>query len=557
MSDGKSNTGIDCKSAKTSGLTVASALVILSTVIVSASLWYWHGRSVSIEKPWTGEKVASLSFAPFQPGQSPLDKKFPDRTDVDRDLAVVSNITKSVRTYSSSEGAEHVPELAARHGLKVIQSAWLSTKPAYNRREISALIARANAWPDTVTKVIVGNEVLLRKDLGAAELTEHLRKVRNSVRQPVSYADVWEMWLKHPELGKEVDFITVHLLPYWEDQPIPVANSVEHMEMIYQRLQNAFPGKPIFIGEVGWPDAGRTREGAIPGRVEQARFLNAFCNLATERGWDYNIIEAFDQPWKSRMEGAVGGHWGLFDTRRQQKFVFGQQISANPHWTVFFIASQLLTLVLALATLRRNGFDGWRTAVWIVSASVTANLLFYGAWREYWQNCLWQDWIPGFFMLGLQAGWGWLQLADYKTMLGINTENRSMERRARIVRKLWIFFSVMAIYLTAMLAINGRYRNFPVGWFLLPAFGYWIGAAIGSTVPYDRYPPVTYQMKTRLHRIEYWSAALLVISGCTLIFTETTANREGMFLVLELFLMAGANIAIARQRYRRLIQAST
>jgi hypothetical protein len=31
------------------------------------------------------------------------------------------------------------------------------------------------------------------------------------VTQPVTYADVWEFWLRNPQLADEVDFITVHM----------------------------------------------------------------------------------------------------------------------------------------------------------------------------------------------------------------------------------------------------------------------------------------------------------------------------------------------------------
>ena len=68
--------------------------------------------------------------------------------------------------------------------------------------------------------MIVGNEVLLRKDLTANQLRRYIRQVKQRVKQPVTYADVWEFWLRNPSLADEVDFITIHLLPYWEDEPI-------------------------------------------------------------------------------------------------------------------------------------------------------------------------------------------------------------------------------------------------------------------------------------------------------------------------------------------------
>ena len=60
--------------------------------------------------------------------------------------------------------------------------------------------------------------------------------------------------------------------------------------------------------------------------------LEIFVKLADERNWNYNIIEAFDQPWKRVSEGAVGGYWGLFDENRADKNVFAGNVSNFPNY---------------------------------------------------------------------------------------------------------------------------------------------------------------------------------------------------------------------------------
>lgn len=42
--------------------------------------------------------------------------------------------------------------------------------------------------------------------------------------------------------------------------------------------------------------------------------------IAKEEGFNYNLLEAFDQPWKGVDEGSVGQYWGVFDANRKQKF---------------------------------------------------------------------------------------------------------------------------------------------------------------------------------------------------------------------------------------------
>src|SRR5262249_27670462 len=157
----------------------------------------------------------------------------------------------------------------------------------------------ARYHPNAVQAIIVGNEVLLRGELGPDRLKQYLAEVRARSGLPVTYADVWEFWLKAPELAPAVDFITIHILPYWEDIPIPAKDGVEHIREVRGKVVQAFPGKEILIGEVGWPSGGRMREGALPSRANQALVLEGVVEAARQEGWKINLIEAFDQPWKS------------------------------------------------------------------------------------------------------------------------------------------------------------------------------------------------------------------------------------------------------------------
>jgi exo-beta-1,3-glucanase (GH17 family) len=178
-----------------------------------------------------------------------------------------------------------IPALAQKHDLKMIQGAWLGGIKADNKIEIAELIRSANANPDVVKRVIVGNEVLLRGDLQSGQLIEYIREVKRSVKQPVSYADVWSMYMKYPELIREVDFITIHILPYWEDEPITVDQAPAHIERIFKQVQQEAdaiaPGKPILIGESGWPGEGRQRGWSVPSVVNEAKFIRALIKVAT------------------------------------------------------------------------------------------------------------------------------------------------------------------------------------------------------------------------------------------------------------------------------------
>ncbi|MBY0431077.1 MAG: exo-beta-1,3-glucanase, partial [Rhodospirillales bacterium] len=318
-------------------LTVCLALAAL----LNLAFWYVTNQPQDAGPGLVGP-IRSVSFAPFREGQSPLTKTYPSRAEIEQDLALLQGKVRGVRTYTSREGMEAVPELAGKYGIKVTHSAWLGNEEPVNRAEVKALIKAANEHPDSIERVIVGNEVLLRRDLKPQELIESIREVKRAVKQPVSYADVWAFYLKYPEVAKEVDFLTIHILPYWEDEPVGIDEVGAHIERIYRKMQAAFPGKPILIGEAGWPTAGRSRGPAAPGVVNSARFLRNLVAVAEKNGFDYNVVEAFDQPWKSKLEGTVGANWGYISVDRQPRFPLDGPVVEHSDWTRRFARSMAL-----------------------------------------------------------------------------------------------------------------------------------------------------------------------------------------------------------------------
>ncbi len=325
----------------------------LAALVVLA--WWWPNRPQPAGPDIPGGRLSSVSFAPYRPGQSPLTGTFPTAAQVDADLTLLAPHVRAIRTYAANEGEYDIAALAQLHGLKLWQGIWLGADRAQNRREMARAIAAANKYPDTVTRVVVGNEVLLRRDLPVQELMADIDIVRRAVRQPVTYADVWEFWQQFPEVAGHVDMITIHLLPYWEDVPSNIDRAFLHAEGSYARIAAQFPGKPIVVGEAGWPSRGRWRADAAPGRVNQAEFIRRFVMSATQRGFDYNLIEAFDQDWKYANEGVVGANWGLWTADRQPKFAPAGPMSENPDWARGALLSCILGGLLLAAGLSVPG----------------------------------------------------------------------------------------------------------------------------------------------------------------------------------------------------------
>jgi glucan 1,3-beta-glucosidase len=316
-------------------LAVAFFAAVAAAVL---SIWWWLGRPIAMPpSPLDpGEKLYCVSYAPFRGNQSPLEETtHVEAAQIDDDLARLAQLTDCVRTYSLDRGIDQVPEIARRHGLKVMLGLWIHRQAAKTAREVETAVALAKRYPDVIRSIVVGNETLLRGELSPEALASVIRSVKAQVSVPVTYADVWEFWLRAREVYDAVDFVTIHILPYWEDFPLPADAAAAHVAAIRRRVAEAYPGKEIMIGEVGWPSAGRMREEALPSPATQARVIHEILQVAKREKFHVNLIEAFDQPWKENQEGTVGGHWGFLDgATRRFKFHWGEAVSNHPDWAL-------------------------------------------------------------------------------------------------------------------------------------------------------------------------------------------------------------------------------
>jgi exo-beta-1,3-glucanase (GH17 family) len=323
-----------------------------------------------------------VSYAPFRTGQTPWNSTaIISEAQIAEDLADLAKVSRCVRTYSIENGLDKVPELASRAGLKVILGIWLGRDRVKNALLIDTAIEVAEQHKATVTSLMVGSEVLLRGEMLVSDLRKTIRAVRARTQIPVSYADVWEVWLRYQELADVVDFVTIHILPYWEDRPVRAEDAVAHVDDIRKRVAEAFPEKEILIGETGWPSRGRMRDGALPSRINQARFISGIIGRARQHNFRINLFEAYDEPWKRQWEGTVGSSWGLFDGEtRALKYPPGTAIGNYPFWKLQLgggLVFGILVFGAALWTLRRRPSP--RFAAWVaVALSATAGGILLG-----------------------------------------------------------------------------------------------------------------------------------------------------------------------------------
>ncbi|MCQ8105310.1 glycosyl hydrolase family 17 protein [Methylomonas sp. SURF-2] len=450
---------------------VLSSLILV--VLIHGTIAWLCNRPQDAGPDVPAGKLRSLSFAPYHAGFSPITQNFPLPEHVEQDVRAVADKTRNIRTYSVRGGMQPTPEFARRYGVDMMMGAWLGDGHAENKIEIQALIAAANQNPDVVKRVIVGNEVLLRKDMDIDSLIGYIRQVKQAIKQPVTFADVWSSYMQYPQLFKEVDFITIHILPYWEDEPVAIEHAAAHVEnivrLISDKAREMGVDKPILIGESGWPSIGRQRGAAVPGVVNAARFTRELIQVANRQGFDYNIVEAFNQPWKSNSEGVVGANWGLLDIDREPVFPLTGPVTENPHWfRQFAWAVGLLLLVAACDFQRLQKLSFSRMLVFLTLGQLFCIALVDMAWLN-WRTSysFWQQ-AYTVFMIIINAS-----LADglLRRCYDVLQQLPANKRLAKNLRASYLLFSLLAIIKTYQLAYDGRYLSFSAEQFAIPALG--------------------------------------------------------------------------------------
>ena len=306
---------------------LAGALALAASIAVGNFL-AWDKTHPVVDAPSFYGQISGLAYNAFGRWDSPLEQKYPAYDSMRNDMGVLARHTTRIRTYSSAE-LPVLPSLAEEKGLNVTAGVWLDSREDNNEKEIAAL-EQAVRINSSIERVIVGNEQILHGAFTPAELILRIREVKRRARKPVSTAEPWHVWLRYPELAANVDFITVHLLPYWEG--LPVHEALDYSFDRLRQIEERFPDKKIVIGEVGWPSQGDRRMGSYATPAHQAQFIREFLVRAQARNLDYFLMEGIDQPWKIDNEGRAGPYWGIMDANREPKFALHGPVQSDAAW---------------------------------------------------------------------------------------------------------------------------------------------------------------------------------------------------------------------------------
>ena len=428
-------------------------LGIVAAALISVCVWKFLGVPVEMTDAPAG-KVHCVSYTPYRGAESPFKPGFrADPARIDADFTQLAKITDCVRIYSVDLGLDAAVPLAAKHGLQVLLGIWIGYSDDFNKAQISKAITVAKETPEAIRAIIVGNEVILRGEQPASRIAEYMREVKAATGLPVTYADVTHFWLTAPaELAEAADFITIHVLPYW----------------------------------TGFPSTGRQRESAVPSIVSQAIYLREFAAYAEAEGFDYNLIEAYDQPWKRAQEGTVGGSWGMFTSDREAKFPWTGPVVEHPQWRLEAgIAMALSFLILTIMAFR----GGKPEALGGMGAGFGAGFAGSGLLLQIEHSLVaWRTPSEAaaeifLFVLSIavivfvlpeitkkRAATAPLSFA--KTLNFLRHPNRTQLGTALTLGLIQLLVTIAALVVSLGLSFDARYRDFPLAAFALPAVSF-------------------------------------------------------------------------------------
>ena len=526
------------------GFRTPLALFFVSLSVIAAA-WWWLATPVALPRAPidAAAKLECVSYAPFRNDQTPHDQALivsPEQ--IAEDLRELAKVSKCIRTYSIDNGLDKVPELASRVGLKVLLGVWIGRDRAKNAHLVDIAVSLVRDHPGVVTAIIVGSEVLLRGEMIVSDLREIIRSVKPRVDVPVTYADVWEFWLRYREIGADVDFVTVHFLPYWEDFPPRAEDAAAHVDGIRKQVAAAFPGKEILIGEAGWPSHGRMRDGALASRVNQARFISEILDRARRDNFRVNLFEAYDEPWKRRWEGTVGGYWGLFDSvDRKLKYPAGEAISNYPFWKLQMACGLALCICVfgsALLTLKHRpshpGLASWIAVA--ISATVGGILLGVSADKMLHESYGYGGWLLQGLLLA--AGIAAPLLSTYALMSGRALpaflevlgppKGRTPFFMTNMLGITLIVTTLVAAEIALSLVFDARWRDFPFAALTMAVVPFWTLAFLNG--PKSGTRPLSEAVFT----------GLFALAAVYIILNEGSDNWQAMWTGAVYFLLGSA-----------------
>jgi glucan 1,3-beta-glucosidase len=412
-----------------------------------------------------------------------------------------------------------------------------------NNAEVERAIALEKAYRGAIRGFVVGSEVLSRNDLSPAELAVLIRRVREATGLPVTYADHWEAWQNASAIIGLIDFVTIHVDLYAADPPVAIADAGRATAEARNRVAARVGGKEVFVGQVGWPSAGRMREWALPTPVNQARVVQDVVAAGKAGNFRVNLFEGVDQRWRGRLSGTAAAHLGLLDAETgEMKFRWGGAVSNHPLWFYQGLLGVMLALVVfaaAFLAARSLGPHAPARADWrpIALIALPAGLFIGWAIAEVPQQTDSAfEWAHATLLIALAVATPAAAAAAIVHEKPIESFAALLDADARrgthpliqFVLLLFILTVLAAIQIALGLVFDPGNRDFPGAILTGPAVALLV--LVLCRRPLARSPSIA----------ETAAAIVLAMSALFIVFNETFWNWQALWLGFALLALAAA-----------------
>lgn len=246
-----------------------------------------------MNNPHLHKVFPGMDYTPFNAQYPACLTNPPSQDNITMDIAVLSQLTNAVRLYGTdcnqTQMVLHAIDKLSLPDMKVWLGVWLDNNSTSSQRGLDAMyqiLSQYGAKP--FAGVIIGNEVLYRKDMTETQLSDLLGDVKTNfttqkIDLQIATSDLGDSWVQG--LTENVDFVMSNIHPFFAGVTAEVAAGwtwdfwQQHDTILTQGTT-----KQNVISETGWPSGGGKDcgeattcvDGSVAGIDEMNTYMDTF-----------------------------------------------------------------------------------------------------------------------------------------------------------------------------------------------------------------------------------------------------------------------------------------